>query len=223
MQISQGPMSWYYFIVWHNTQAIHKTVINSNYARTRQTKITPWVSSEPLQFWWTKCDAAITWLIFSRIITTDTYLMAHLSGRCMRRPLWVENLINIFRRYRFLTTDTPWLVCKGDTWGDLCEFNFWLMYHITTGSSQQTPHGSSERATHGASPASSNSDRCIISLQDLYSRHPTNCMWGQLWGVLYEFKFWLIYHITTGSSQQTHHGPPAKAIHVASPVILNSD
>ena len=40
MQISEGPMSWYYFIVLHNTQAIHITMINSNYARTRQTKIT---------------------------------------------------------------------------------------------------------------------------------------------------------------------------------------
>ena len=40
MQISQGPMSWYYFIVLHNTQAMHNTMINSNYARIRQTKIT---------------------------------------------------------------------------------------------------------------------------------------------------------------------------------------
>ena len=35
--------------------------------------------------------------------------------------------------------------------GDLCEFKFWLMYFITTGSSQQTPHGSPVRAIQGVS------------------------------------------------------------------------
>ena len=126
-------------------------------------------------------------------------------------PLWVQILIDVLHHYRILTTDTPWLACKGDTWGDLCEFKFWLMYYITTGSSQQTSHGSPVRVIHGvtsvssnsdwcitslqgphnrhpmarpqgASPASSNSDRCILSLQDPHSRHPMNGPWGQHMG-----------------------------------------
>ena len=85
--------------------------------------------------------------------------MAHLSGRCMRRPLWVENLINVFRHYRIRTTDwshkdamyRPYGRAMGwPLWGQ-----FWLMYYITTGSSQQTPHGSSIKAMHGVSLVSS--------------------------------------------------------------------
>ena len=123
--------------------------------------------------------------------------------------------------------------------------------YITPGSSQQTPHGSPARAMHGVPPVSSISYLCTTSLQDPHNRHPMarpqgqHILWVQIlidtlyhyrilpadtprivredntWGVLCEYKFWLIYHITTGSSQQTHHGLPAKAIHVSAPVSSN--
>ena len=127
--------------------------------------------------------------------------MAHLWGWHMRRPLWVKILINVFRPYMILTTDTQCLVRKGDTWGDLCVFKFWLMYRITTWSSQktlhkgdtwgvpcefkvellycistwslqQTSHCSPIRAIHGVTPVSSNSGWCITSLQGPHNRHP---------------------------------------------------
>ena len=130
------------------------------------------------------------------------------------------------------------------------------MNNITTGSSQQTPHGSSVRSMHWAPPVNSISNWCITLIQDPHNRHPMDRPQGQhmqrllrvkilidVWhhyriftadtrqivsedntrGIPYEFKFWLIYHISTGSSQQTQHGAPAKAMHVMSPVGSNSD
>ena len=185
------------------------------------------------------------WCITSLQGPHNRHPMARLLGWYMGWPLWVQILIDVLHHYRVLTTDIPWLVCKGDTWGDLCEFKFWLMYYITTGSSQQTSHGSSVRVIHGVTSVSSNSDWCITSLQGPQNRHPMARPKGQhmgrllqvqilidalyhyriltadtpwivrednIWGVLCEFKFWLRYQITTGPSQQTHHGLPAKVI-----------
>ena len=55
-------------------------------------------------------------------------------------PLWVQIRINVLHRNRILITDTSWIVRKGDAWGVPFEFKIWLIYYITKGSSQQSPH-----------------------------------------------------------------------------------
>ena len=176
----------------------------------RSSQQTPHGSSVRVIHGVTSVSSISDWYITSlQVITTDTPWLV------CKGDTWGD-LCDALHHYKILTTDTPWLVFKGDTLGDLCEFKFWLMYHITTGSSQQTPHGSSAKATHGVSPASSNSDRCIIITafyRILTADTPRIVREDNTWGVLREFRFSLIYHITTGSSQQTHHGPPAKATH----------
>ena len=160
----------------------------------------PWLSSEPLEFLLTKCQWCCHYVVNNFQDHHNRYPMAHPSGRYMRHHLWVENLINVFRHYRILTTDTPWLVCKGDTWGDLCEFKFWLMYYITTGSSQQTSHGSPQGQHMGRLLQVQILIDALYHYRILTADTPRIVGEDNTWGVLCEFKFWLIYQITTGPS-----------------------
>ena len=72
--------------------------------------------------------------------------------------LWVQIQINALYHYRVLTTETQWFIRKGDTWDVPCEFKVGIMNCITTGPSQQTPHGSSVRAIQVVSLVSSKSE-----------------------------------------------------------------
>ena len=89
--------------------------------------------------------------------TLSTQPMVHSRGRYMGCPLWVQSRINVLHYCRTLTTDTPWLIRKGDTLDVPCEFKVRLMYCITIGPSEQTPHGLSVTAIHEVSHVSSRS------------------------------------------------------------------
>ena len=95
-------------------------------------------------------------------------------------PLWVQIRINVLHRTRILITDTSWLVRKGDTSVVPFEFKILLIYYITKGSSQQSPHSSSVRAIHGVSPMGSNSDWCITSLHKQRVLTPGHPGWNDL-------------------------------------------
>ena len=152
-----------FFIVQLNTQAIHNTIININYARARQKKshnIVPWASNN-------SCWQSV-----------------------------VLSLHGHFFQYHH--NRYPWLIRQGDTWGILCELKIWLMYFVTRGSSQPTPHVSSVRAIHGVTSVNSTSDWCITSLHGHHNRHPMarperrymGCpLWVQSWiNVLHHYR-----------------------------------
>ena len=111
---------------------------------------------------------------------------------------WVQILIDVFRDYPVLTTDTPWLVRKGNTRGVPCELNFLLKYFITTGSSQQRHHGSSVRAIHKVSCHLWVQFLTDISYHCMVLTTDTPCLpcKNNSRGIACEFKFRLMYYIT---------------------------
>ena len=59
----------------------------------------------------------------------NSHTMVYTQRQYMRRPLWVQILINIYH-YRILTINTPRLAHKDNSWGATYEFNVLHHYRL---------------------------------------------------------------------------------------------
>ena len=146
--------------------------------------------------------------------------MVHLYICCWQINCGVAITLSIFTR--IITTDTPWLIHRGDTCGIISEFIIWLMFRVIT--PQQRHTFARPQGQYIGCPL-----WVQIRINVLHRTRTliTDTSWlvrkGDTWGVPFEFKIWLIYYTTKGSSQKSHHSSSLRAIHGVSPVGSNSD
>ena len=102
---------------------------------------------------------------------------------CWKINCGVAITLSIFTR--IITTDTPWLIHRGDTCGINSKFIIWLMFRVITPQQRHTfarPYGQYMgcplwvqiriNVLHGVSLLSSKFDWYITSLKDPHSSHP---------------------------------------------------
>ena len=120
--------------------------------------------------------------------------MAHPWGWHISCPLWVKNLINVFRHYRIFTT---------------------IWTH--RGHPMYRPYGRDRGQPLWVQILTDVLPHYMVLTTDT----PWLVCKNDIWGVPCEFKVGLMYCITTGSSQQTSRGSSVRAIHGVTPVNSN--